>query len=65
MKGQAAEKAGIKAGDVLLKVDQDAIESVEGLQENLKKRTEGDAVAFTLRRDGEEQVIKLKLGGHE
>lgn len=63
--GKAADKGGLKEGDVLLKIDQDAIKSIEGLQENLKKRTEGDSVSLTLRRDGEEQVVELRLGGRE
>ncbi|MGJ8724887.1 MAG: S1C family serine protease [Roseibacillus sp.] len=62
---QAAAKAGLLAGDVLLKVGEEKIESIEGLQESLKETSEGDAVELTYRRDDEEQTIEFKLGGRE
>ena len=62
---QAAAKAGLLTGDVLLKIDEEAIESIEGLQEELKGKNEGDSVSLTYRRDDEEQNVELKLGGRE
>lgn len=62
---QAAALAGLQAGDVLLKVGQEQVESIEGLQEMLQGKTEGEAIELTYRREGEEQVLELKLGGRE
>ena len=62
---QAAAKAGLLAGDVLLKIGDQEIESIEGLQESVSKTSEGEALTFTYRRDDEEQTIEFKLGGRE
>lgn len=62
---QAAAKAGLLAGDVLLKVGEEEVESIKGLQESMKETKEGDSLSLTYRRDGDEQIIELKLGGRE
>ncbi len=62
---QAAEQAGLQAGDVLLKLGEEKVDSIEGLKEALQKKSEGDVLSLTYRRDGEEEVIELKLGGRE
>ena len=62
---QAAAKAGLLAGDVLLKVGEEKIENIEGLQTSMKELSEGDTVSLTYRRDDKEQAIELKLGGRE
>lgn len=63
--GLPADKAGLLEGDVLLRLGDEKIESVAGLQESLKKTTEGDSVSFAIRRNDQEQVVELKVGGRE
>ena len=65
VEGQAAEKAGLKEGDVLLKVEEAKIESVKGLQEMLKEKAEGDSIILSYRRGKDEEVVELELGGRE
>ena len=65
VKDQAADKAGLLEGDILLMVGEKEVESIEGLKETLKETTEGDVLLLTYRRDNEEQTIELKLGGRE
>lgn len=65
VEGQAAEKAGLKKGDVLLQIEEVAIETVEGLQGMLKEKVEGDSVMMTYRRDEKMVTVELKLGGRE
>ena len=60
---QAAAQAGLLAGDVLLKIGEEKIESIAGLQEAIGGKAAGDEIALTYRRENEEQTIKLKLGG--
>ena len=50
----AAEKAGIKAGDVLLMVDNKEIMTANQLQEIVARRHPGDVVKLKLFRDGKE-----------
>lgn len=45
----SADKAGIKEGDVILKVGSKAIKSVASLQEEVGKRRPGDKVSVTIR----------------
>ncbi|GHC64252.1 hypothetical protein GCM10007100_34940 [Roseibacillus persicicus] len=65
MADEAAEKAGLQKGDILLKVGEEGFEDVEGLQGLLKEKSEGDVISLTYRRDDEEQTVELKLGGRE
>lgn len=63
--GQAADAAGLLAGDQLLEVDGVAVEGISGLQTLLKEKSEGEAVELKYRRGSEEKILKLKLGGRE
>ena len=61
----AAEAAGIKAGDVILKVGNIDVNNVPQLQEQVGKFRPGDKVAVTVLRDGRENVMDLVLRGRE
>ncbi len=61
----AAEAAGIKAGDVILKVGSIDVNNVPQLQEQVGKFRPGDKVAVTVLREGRENVMDLVLRGKE
>ena len=57
--GYAAEKAGLKMGDVIIKVNEDDIESLEDLNVVKKKYAAGDTVTLTVYREGTEMTVEL------
>jgi serine protease Do len=57
-----AEKAGIKPGDVLLKMDGIELKSRDQLQDLLKEKAPDDRVALELLRDGKTETLTLRLG---
>lgn len=57
----AAKIAGVKSGDVIVKVGTMNVDNVPELQEQIGKFSPGDKVAVTLVRDGKEQVKDLTL----
>jgi S1-C subfamily serine protease len=57
----AAEKAGIKKGDVILKINGAEINSSSRLQEEVGKNKPGDKVTVTVRRKGEIKEIEATL----
>lgn len=62
IEGSTGDKAGLKAGDIILAVNDDKVENLQGYTVILKKYKPGDPVKLTIRRDGTEQEISLKLG---
>jgi len=58
-KGAAADKAGLKMGDVILKVEKDEIATMEDLTAVKKKYSAGDTVTLTIYREGEETTVEL------
>lgn len=56
--GGGAEKAGIKDGDVILKVGNKEVNSVASLQEEIGKRRPGDKLTVTVRQKDGDEVIK-------
>jgi serine protease Do len=54
----SAEKAGIKDGDVILKIGSKEVNSVAELQEEIGKRRPGDKVTLTIRNKSGDEVIK-------
>lgn len=61
-KGGAGEKAGLKMGDVITKVDSTDITSMEDLTAAKKGHKAGDTVTVTYYRDGQTQTTELTFG---
>ena len=55
-----AARAGVKRGDVLLRLDGQAVDSSQDFFERLSSVTNGQELALTLRRDGRDQVLRVK-----
>lgn len=60
-KGSAAEKAGIKAGDVLLKVGKRTIDDLEDVSKALSKYDQDDKVDFEVLRKGSNKICPLEI----
>ncbi len=61
-KGSAAEKAGLKKGDVITKIDGKTIDATDDVSEVVKAHKPGDKVAVAFLRDGKEQKVTAELG---
>ena len=61
MKDSAAEKAGIKAGDVITKVGDESVERPGDITSALRSSKAGDEVPVTVVRSGKERVISVKV----
>jgi len=62
VKDSPADKAGIKEGDVILKINGDEINQDKPLIGLLGKYQPGDEVTLRVLRDGKEMDVKVKLG---
>jgi serine protease Do len=60
--GGAAAKAGIKVGDVITKIDDTKIASLEDLTAAKKSYSAGDQATFTIYRGGKSQKISVTWG---
>ena len=58
----AAAEAGIKIGDVITKLNDTRVKSIDELTSLINKMAVGDEITLTLIRDGEMTTVKLKLG---
>lgn len=58
----AAEKAGIKEGDIITKIDDKKIEDPDDLSETIRKHKPGDKVTVSFLRDKKEQKVTAELG---
>lgn len=58
----SAEKAGLKAGDVIIEFDGQKIETMEKLNEIKNTHKIGDIVKVKINRDGQEKELDLTLG---
>ncbi len=61
-KDSPAYKAGIEKGDIIIKINDTAIESVAYLKYNLYKYNVGEKISLTVIRDDEKEVIEVTLG---
>ncbi|MGZ8553514.1 MAG: PDZ domain-containing protein [Chitinophagaceae bacterium] len=61
-KESAAEKAGLKKGDIITIVGDDKIETPDDLTEAIQDHKPGDKVSITYLRDKKEQKITAELG---
>jgi C-terminal processing protease CtpA/Prc len=57
-----AEKAGLKAGDVIVKIGEDEIEDEDDVGEAVREHDPGDALDFVIQREGREMTFKVTLG---
>jgi C-terminal processing protease CtpA/Prc len=65
-KGSAAEKAGLKAGDVLLKIGKRTIDDLEDVSKAFSKYDEGDKVDIEVLRKGVNKTLSLEVAeNHE
>jgi len=59
--GGAAQTAGAKVGDVILKVNGITTKSVPELQEQIGSRNPGDQITLTVHRNGSQKELNIKL----
>jgi len=57
-----AEKAGVKAGDVIAKVDGEAVKDARSLARTIGRKAPGASVKLDIKRNGRDETITLKLG---
>ena len=60
--GSAAEKAGIKEGDIITKMDGKPVEEMGKFRNRVSLVAPGTEVTFTILRDGKEVDLKANLG---
>jgi serine protease Do len=60
-KESAAEKAGLKKGDIITRIGNEKIEDANDVSEAIKEHKPGDKVAVTVLRDGKEQKLNAEL----
>lgn len=60
--GGAAEKAGLKAGDIIISIDKEEVTTFDELNEVLNKHKPGDSVQLVLDRNGKRFTTTLVLG---
>jgi putative serine protease PepD len=60
--GTPAERAGLRAGDVVTAIDGDEIGSADELRTRIDARKPGDEVELTVERDGDTQKLTVTLG---
>ena len=58
----AAEKAGLKIGDVIIEVDGKAVKTMDELNEIKNSHQIGDQIKIKINREGEEKELTLTLG---
>jgi serine protease Do/serine protease DegQ len=58
LEDSAAERAGVLAGDVLLRLDETKIGDMSDVVIHLKSKRVGDTVTLGIRRDGEEMTLE-------
>ena len=61
-KESAAEKAGLKKGDVIVKIDNRKIDAAEDVTDAIRAHKPGDKVAITYMRDSKEHKATAELG---
>ncbi len=64
-KASAAEKSGLKEGDIITKIDETQISSQDELAKTIHKYKPEDKITVTYKRDGKEQKLTLVLGKYK
>ncbi|HUW57261.1 MAG TPA: PDZ domain-containing protein [Planctomycetota bacterium] len=63
--GSAAEKAGLRVDDILVRADDRDLAGLGDLKEILRRHRVDDEITLTVRRDDKEMDFKVKLKGRE
>ncbi|MFF3287431.1 S1C family serine protease [Streptomyces sp. NPDC003023] len=61
-RGGAAEKAGLRAGDIITRIGDTEITTITSLAEALASRSPGEKVRVTVERAGAERTVQVTLG---
>ena len=56
-----AEKAGFKAGDIIIRVGNKTVDDMEKVQKELRKYNEGDKVEFEVMRKGAKKTLSVEM----
>jgi S1-C subfamily serine protease len=62
IEGCPAEKAGLKAGDLITQLDGEAVGGVQEFVKSISSRKAGDKVKLQISRDGKTDEINVTLG---
>lgn len=62
--GSAADKAGLKQGDIILEYDNKPIKSSEGLKTEISLKSPGSTIQLKVKRNQETKQISVKLGSN-
>lgn len=65
VKGGAADKAGVKAGDVLISIEGEPVKKGSSVQEKINRYRPGDKVSLTVLRKGKELKMEATLIGRD
>jgi hypothetical protein len=60
--GSPAEQAGLKAGDILIRIGTHEVADLQGMTDALRAHQPGDVVEVVFRRDGQVMTTKVTLG---
>ncbi|MGL4539399.1 MAG: Do family serine endopeptidase [Candidatus Rhabdochlamydia sp.] len=60
--GSAADKAGLKQGDIILEYDNKPVKSSEGLKTEISLKSPGSTIQLKIKRNQETKQISVKLG---
>ncbi len=60
--GTPADRAGLRADDVVVEVDGEPIETGDELREAIDAHKPGDKITLTIRRAGDERTVEVTLG---
>ena len=63
--GSAAEAAGLRAGDLILSVDERTISSNDDLSDAIAAYNAGETAVLTIRRDGNRMEISVTFGEYK
>lgn len=63
-KGSPAQEAGLRQGDIILKIDGREVANGEFLAREIRNRRPGEEAKFEIERDGKKKEIKVKLGAY-
>lgn len=65
VKDSPADKAGLKQGDIITKVDGKKVKTPAGLRNKVLLKKPGSKMTFTILRNGKTQKLTITIGSHE